>query len=185
MGVELAYYGQIHVVEKTLSKSQNGRGAAQKRCIGGWKLAMRRREAAVRGQEPPGTANLRVFRCVAAKSRVWQLATWAHALFPALHKARPAEGRPLPPDTRFFAPSITIPIPGLAAARTKVCRPVAKRWDKYGNTFCQWARGLFESNSSLHRGGSRKLTRQKVASICKSHVAQLRLYASHMWHMCR
>ena len=93
---------------------------------------------------------------------------------------RPRESASLPaathgilsPRTSFFAPSITIPLPGLAAARTKVCRPVTKRSDKYGNTFCQWARGLVESNSSLYRGGSRNLIRQKVACICESHVAQ-------------
>jgi len=99
MGVESAYYGQIHEVGKSLSKSRNGRGGAQMRRVGGWTLAMRRREVAVQGQEPPGRANLRVFRCKVAKSRVWQLATWARARSPALHKARPAEGRPLPPDT--------------------------------------------------------------------------------------
>ena len=65
LGVEIAYYGKRHELEKTVSNSENGREARQKRRIGG--RTRRRGDGgwAVRGATPSGRATLRIFRCVA------------------------------------------------------------------------------------------------------------------------
>ena len=65
LGVETAYYGKGHELEKTLANSENGREARQQRRIGG--RTRRRGDGgwAVRGATPSGRATLRIFRCVA------------------------------------------------------------------------------------------------------------------------
>jgi len=171
MGVQSAYYGQMKSVEKVCKSLEMSRGGAQKRHVGGWQLAMRRREAAVRGQKPHSRANLRVFRCVAVKSRVWQLATWARALF---HRGQVFAARHLilwsivnnPPSRACCSTH-----PSLQARR----KTLGQIWQQ----FWQWARGLAESTCSLHRGGSHNLPRMKDASICKLHVA-LWLHAAYV-----